>query len=105
MIHHPHLILHLALKITFRWPLVQQALSNPGILQSTDLIEAILSYNRSDRWNFDGLKCFLDECIEDEEKSVFYAQILPKVIRNCYFGNYSSISRKKCHEISLCDKN
>ena len=62
--------------------MVQQALSNPGILQSADLIEAILSYNRSDRWNFDGLKCFLDECIEDEEKSVFYAQILPKVIRN-----------------------
>ena len=68
--------------ISFRWPLVEQALLNPEILQSDDLIEAILSYNRSDRWNFDGLKCFLDECIEDEEKSAFYTTILPKVFRN-----------------------
>ena len=68
----------------FRWPLVEQALLDPGILQSTDLIEAILSYNRSDRWNFDGLKIFLDECIEDLEKSKFYSQILPKVIRDNY---------------------
>ena len=68
--------------ILFRWPLVEQALLNPEILQSDDLIEAILSYNRSDRWNFDGLKCFLDECIEDEEKSAFYTTILPKVFRN-----------------------
>ena len=62
--------------------MVEQALLNPEILQSDDLIEAILSYNRSDRWNFDGLKCFLDECIEDEEKSAFYTTILPKVFRN-----------------------
>jgi len=66
-------------KIVKRWPLVEQALLNPEILQSDDLIEAILSYNRSDRWNFDGLKCFLDECIEDEEKSAFYTTILPKM--------------------------
>ena len=71
--------------ISFRWPLVEQALLNPEILQSDDLIEAILSYNRSDRWNFDGLKCFLDECIEDEEKSVFYTTILPKVFRIAFF--------------------
>ena len=69
--------------ISSRWPLVEQALLNPEILQSDDLIEAILSYNRSDRWNFDGLKCFLDECIEDEEKSAFYTTVLPKVFKNC----------------------
>ena len=63
--------------------MVEQALLNPEILQSDDLIEAILSYNRSDRWNFDGLKCFLDECIEDEEKSAFYTTVLPKVFKNC----------------------
>ena len=77
-------VLHLiyGFEFFFRWPLVEQALLNPAILQSSDLVEAILSYNRSDRWNFDGLKIFLDECIEDEEKSVFYSQILPKVIRD-----------------------
>lgn len=67
------------LMIFTRWPLVEKALSDPSIVQSKDLIEAILSYNRSDRWNFDGLQCYLDEYLEDEEKSVFYAQILPRM--------------------------
>lgn len=84
--------------IPFRWPLVEQALLNPEILQSDDLIEAILSYNRSDRWNFDGLKCFLDECIEDEEKSAFYTTILPKVFRD-----YNLLRDVNCYEIKYED--
>ena len=65
----------------FRWPLVHKALSNPCLVQSNDLIEAILSYNRTDRWNFDGLKLFLDDHLEDEEKSAFYLQILPAMCK------------------------
>ena len=63
----------------YRWPLVQEALTNPNILTSSDLINAILSFNRSDRWNFHGLKFFLDDFIEDEEKSIFYSQMLPQL--------------------------
>ena len=59
--------------------MVEAALTNPEILTSSDLIDAILSYNRSDRWNFDGLKYFLDEYIEDEECSAFFSQMLPKL--------------------------
>ena len=54
-----------------------KALSDPSLLQSQSLIDAILSYNRTDRWNFDGLKYFLDEDLQDEEKSAFYDNILP----------------------------
>ena len=41
---------------------------------------AILEYNKVDRWNFDGLKYFLDEHLEDSEKSAFYDIILPRMI-------------------------
>ena len=61
----------------FRWPLVVQALTNPHILRSKDLIKTILDYNRADRWNFDDLRRFLDDYLEDIEKSHFYADILP----------------------------
>ena len=42
---------------------------------------AILEYNKVDRWNFDGLRNFLDEHLPDSEKSVFYDAILPKMIQ------------------------
>ena len=66
-------------KVLPRWPLVVKALTNPQILRSKDLIKAILDYNRADRWNFDDLKRFLDEHLEDIEKSHFYADILPRM--------------------------
>jgi len=40
-----------------------------------------LEYNKVDRWNFDGLRNFLDEHLPDSEKSVFYDAILPKMIQ------------------------
>ena len=58
-----------------------KALSDPCLLQSQNLIDAILSYNRTDRWNFDGLAYFLDEDLTDEEKSAFYDNILPAMCK------------------------
>ena len=66
-------------RIVKRWNLVRQALNQP-ILESQALIQAILEYNKVDRWNFDGLKYFLDEYLSVSEKSAFYDVILPKMI-------------------------
>ena len=61
--------------------MVVQALTNPQILRSKDLIKTILDYNRADRWNFEDLRRYLDDYLEDIEKSHFYADILPPLCR------------------------
>lgn len=62
----------------FRWDLVQSALSR-SILQHKDLVAAILSYNKTDRWDFSGLKEYLEEVIEVEEASYFFDKLLKQM--------------------------
>lgn len=60
-----------------------EALSTP-IHSPTDLEKSILSYNRSGRWNFDGLyEYFQDHVDDDVEHKIFFDKILPEMIRMC----------------------
>ena len=60
-----------------RWELIEQALSS-HITNPDEFERRILSYNRSGRWNFDGIKeRFADD--ENPEYQMFFDKILPEI--------------------------
>ena len=60
-----------------RWELIEQALSS-SITNPNDFEHKVMSYNRSGRWNFDGIKeRFADD--EDPEYQMFFGKILPEI--------------------------
>ena len=60
-----------------RWELIEQALSS-SIANANEFEQKILSYNRSGRWNFDGIKeRFADD--EDPESQMFFNKIVPEI--------------------------
>ena len=66
-----------------RWQLIENALSQK-ITNAYALEAQVLSYNRSGRWNLDGLKDLLEDQSDEEEgeekgKNAFFDQILPEM--------------------------
>lgn len=65
-------------KLVQRWNLIEQALSR-AMKSFDDLESAILEYNMRDRWQFDGLKLFLNSLNEEEELPRFFSDLLPRM--------------------------
>ena len=69
-------------KLVQRWSMVQDALLR-DIRTSDDLENAIKSYNSryKDRWDFAGLRYFIDEVLADEERRHLFSVTLPQLCR------------------------
>ncbi|XP_053612340.1 poly(ADP-ribose) glycohydrolase-like isoform X2 [Plodia interpunctella] len=62
-----------------RWPMIQEALRKP-IRNSSDLANAILSYNSRNKWSFRSLHKLFQQ-LEAEESQVFFDVTLPEIIK------------------------
>ena len=63
-----------------KWSLIQQALAFK-IESSNDLENAIMTYNRKGRFNFNGLHEYFEEHVSEEEAEMFFNGILPGIAR------------------------
>lgn len=63
-----------------RWQLAEAALGHP-ILDTTDLARAVLSYNRGHRWSFSGLRSYVEDELEDEERAALFERTVPTIVR------------------------
>ncbi|XP_011139259.1 poly(ADP-ribose) glycohydrolase isoform X1 [Harpegnathos saltator] len=65
-----------------RWEMIQEALLR-SILSSQQLEEAILSYNQiyAQRWNFMALHYFFSEILDEEETTIFFETLMPKIVQ------------------------
>ncbi|XP_014470896.1 PREDICTED: poly(ADP-ribose) glycohydrolase-like [Dinoponera quadriceps] len=65
-----------------RWEMIQEALLR-SILSSQQLEEAILSYNQiyAQRWNFAALHYFFSEIMDEEETTIFFETLMPKIVQ------------------------
>lgn len=68
-------------RLVSRWDLIKQALSRT-IANVHDFEEALLSYNShyARRWGFKGLYVYFDEICSEEERDMFFKQLLPRIV-------------------------
>ena len=68
-------------KLLSRWDLIKASLSKP-INNSYDLEEAMMEYNsrQAKKWSFGALHAYFSEIASEEETSVFFSSVLPRVI-------------------------
>ncbi|KAI0213327.1 hypothetical protein LSAT2_001654 [Lamellibrachia satsuma] len=67
-----------------KWDVIRKALTKPAsILDFYSLKEAILSYNENDKdlWDFGGLQHFLNEELDDGERTEFFNHVLPEMAK------------------------
>ncbi|KAI0212169.1 Poly(ADP-ribose) glycohydrolase [Lamellibrachia satsuma] len=71
-----------SLETKSKWEVIHEALTKP-IVDFIGLKEAILSYNEKnkDLWEFGGLKFFLDEELDDGERTEFFDRVLPEMAK------------------------
>lgn len=65
----------------YRWEIIQESLLQT-FMSSHQLETAILSYNHlyAHRWNFSALHHFFSEVMEEEEVTIFFKTLLPKMV-------------------------
>ncbi|KAG8190782.1 hypothetical protein JTE90_005818 [Oedothorax gibbosus] len=69
-------------EIRSRWELICRSLSRP-INSAQDLENAIMQYNTQYRakWNFNNLHTFLDNELSEDERTMFFDVVLPKMVK------------------------